>query len=109
MPTACLFEWSQVSPTQHADLLEMLEASGKFSLKNAEYDGRRFIAIGVWETEPALTYFINFHLREILRKTGLAQPSVSTWSIPASSEGVEQAVQMMAAKVFQYWRVDSCN
>jgi hypothetical protein len=102
MSFACLLEWPQVSYAQYLALAEKLESSGKVSRRNIAYDGTRLIVIGVWESQPALSLFLNYGLGAALSGVHLPHPRVTTWSLPGPSAAEDtQASQMMAAALLQ--------
>jgi hypothetical protein len=100
MTIACLFEWSQLSRAQYQELLSKLNGSGEFCSVNACYDGKRLIAIGVWENSQALHLFRGTCFSKYLVQVGLPQPAVKTWSLEGKDETSQvQAVHEMDDKV----------
>ena len=96
MPIACLFEWSQLSKAQYQALLSKLNGAGEFCSVNACYDGKRLIAIGVWESAQALDLFQRTCLRKYLVQVGLMPPLVKTWSLAgADKTGQSKAIHEM--------------
>lgn len=110
MSIACLFEWPRVSYAQYLELEAWLEASGKVNRKNIAYDGTRMMAIGVWDSQPALYLFLNCKLGGTSTSGRLPLPRVATWSMPGASVDEDSpAFQMMSAAVYQSGLLDSRN
>lgn len=110
MSIACLFEWPLVSYAQYLELESWLEASGKVNRRNISYEGTRMMAIGVWDSQPALYLFLNCKLGGSPTSERLPRPHVTTWSLPGA--GVEEdnpAFQMMASAVYQIGLSNSLN
>lgn len=105
MPIACLFEWSQLSKAQYHALLSKLNGAGEFCSVNACYDGKRLIAIGVWENKQALDLFQRTCLQKYLAQIGLVPPLVKTWSLAgADKTSQSQSVQGMDDMVLRKWQ-----
>ena len=104
MPIACLFEWSQLSKAQYQALQSKLNGAGEFCSVNACYDGKRLIAIGVWENAQALNLFQRTCLQKYLAQIGLVPPLVKTWSL-AGADKTDQlnAVHKLDDKVLWKW------
>ena len=110
MSIACLFEWSSVSYAQYLELEAWLEASGKVNRKNIAYEGMRMMAIGVWDSQPALYLFLNCGFGGAPTSGRLPRPQVTTWSLPGGSVVEDNpAFQMMSAAVYQTGLLDSLN
>lgn len=105
MPIACLFEWSRLSKAQYQALLSKLNGSGEFCSVNACYDGKRLIAIGIWETAQAFDLFQRTCLSKYLVQAGLMPPVVKTWSLEGVG-GTSQTntVHKMDEMVFRKWQ-----
>lgn len=110
MSIACLFEWPRVSYAQYLELEAWLETSGKVNRKNIAYEGTRMVAIGVWDSQPALYLFLNCGLWGAPTPGRLPRPQVTTWSLPGGSVDEDSpAFQMMSAAVYQTGLLNSLN
>lgn len=84
MTVACLLEWVQVTERQFRDLLDELNWHAKVEAGEVVYapeEGGRMIALQAWETEEAFASFHGTCLRQVLRKIGLPEPAVTSWSL----------------------------